>query len=111
MQQDLPAFLRWSTTSPGSVCNHKVEEARLFIHMDFAYQEFLLHRILWKRLGRKSEGLFETSCEVISTLLDIATLMTKSGRPLRSLSWDVGISIPTLDLLLGTFADSKFYII
>jgi chromatin structure-remodeling complex subunit RSC3/30 len=89
MQQDLPAYLRWSPVSSGVVRNNKVEESRLYIHMDFTYQEFLLHRILWKRLGRKSEGLFESSCEVISTVLDIAALLTKSGRSIQRLSWDV----------------------
>jgi chromatin structure-remodeling complex subunit RSC3/30 len=89
MQQDLPAFLRWSPAFSGAIRDNKVEESRLYIHMDFTYQEFLLHRILWKRLGRKSDGLFESSCEVISTLLDIVTLMTKSGRSFQNLSWDV----------------------
>lgn len=89
MQQGLPAFLRWSPAFSGAVRDSKVEESRLYIHMDFTYQEFLLHRILWKRLGRKSDGLFESSCEVISTLLDIVTLLTKSGRSFQNLSWDV----------------------
>lgn len=89
MQENLPAFLRWSPAFSEAVRDNKVEESRLYIHMDFTYQEFLLHRILWKRLGRKSDGLFESSCEVISTLLDIVTLLTKSGRSLQNLSWDV----------------------
>lgn len=93
MQQDLPPFLRWSPASLGSVHNSKIEESRLFIHMDFTYQEFLLHRILWKRLGLRSEGLFESSCEVISTVLNIANLLTKSGRSIQSLSWDVRVPI------------------
>lgn len=100
MQQDLPAFLRWSPASSGAICDNKVEESRLYIHMDFTYQEFLLHRILWKRLGRKSDGLFESSCEVISTLLDLVTLLTKSGRSLQTLSWDVRFN-PHLHLLMA----------
>lgn len=95
MQQDLPAFLCCSPTSSGVACDSKVEESRVYIRMDFTYQEFLLHRILWKRLGRKSDGLFESSCEVISTLLDLVTLLTKSGRSVQKLAWDVRFNSTT----------------
>lgn len=86
MQQDFPSFLRWP---PISTNNDDASEFHLMIHLECTYQEFLLYRIIWKRLGNKLQGLFESSCEVISTLLKIIMQRTKVGKEIQTLSWEV----------------------
>ncbi|KAL4939787.1 hypothetical protein BDV06DRAFT_230811 [Aspergillus oleicola] len=79
-QQNLPSFLRWS---PEALANCRsrltVDEGRAFAHIEFTYQEFLLHRILLKRLGTKTHGLIESSLEIITALFDMIAMQARSG--------------------------------
>ncbi|KAL4742408.1 hypothetical protein BDV11DRAFT_19833 [Aspergillus similis] len=89
-QQGLPSFLRWSPEDDAAHANSSAnDEARAFAHIEFTYQEFLLHRILHKRLGIKGQGLIESSLEIITTLLTIIAMQTKSGKRVLNMSWDL----------------------
>ncbi|KAL6239856.1 hypothetical protein BDW75DRAFT_226903 [Aspergillus navahoensis] len=83
-------FLRWSPEDAAARVNSSMhDEARAFAHIEFTYQEFLLHRILLKRLGIKGQGLIESSLEIITTLLTIIAMQTRSGKRIINMSWDL----------------------
>ncbi|EED14310.1 conserved hypothetical protein [Talaromyces stipitatus ATCC 10500] len=86
MQQDLPQSLRWT---PNEAVSNFIDESRSMTHLEFTYQELLLYRIVLKRLGIKSQSLIHTSCEIISTLLNLITLRTKSAKAIHDMSWDL----------------------
>jgi chromatin structure-remodeling complex subunit RSC3/30 len=65
------------------------DEGRAFAHTEFTYQEFLLHRILLKRLGISSQGLIQSSLEIVTTLLAIIAMQTRSTHSVANLLWDV----------------------
>ncbi|EED22275.1 chromatin structure remodeling complex protein RSC3, putative [Talaromyces stipitatus ATCC 10500] len=86
MQQALPLFLRWT---PSESESNFANESRSLTHLEFTYQEFLLYRIVLKRLEIKLQGLIDTSCEIISTLLNLTTLRTRSAKSMQDVSWDL----------------------
>jgi chromatin structure-remodeling complex subunit RSC3/30 len=89
-QQGLPSFMHWSPEDAAAgAYNSTPDEARAFAHMEFTYQEFLLHRILLKRLGINSQGLIEISLDIVTTLLDIIAMQTRSAHLVANMSWDV----------------------
>ncbi|KAL4762199.1 Zn(II)2Cys6 transcription factor [Aspergillus foveolatus] len=89
-QQGLPSFLRWPPEDAAACVNDSAnDEARAFAHIEFTYQEFLLHRILLKRLGIKGQGLIESSLEIITTLSSIIAMQTRSGKRAINMSWDL----------------------
>jgi chromatin structure-remodeling complex subunit RSC3/30 len=89
-QRNLPSFLHWSPeeAAAGTYSSAR-DEGRAFAHMEFTYQEFLLHRILLKHLGVNSQGLIESSLEIVTTLLDIIVMLTQSAHSVANISWDV----------------------
>ncbi|KAH8690592.1 hypothetical protein BGW36DRAFT_259553, partial [Talaromyces proteolyticus] len=89
IQQGLPPFLRWSSASGEVEDGSSIDESRLYTHVEFIYHEFLLYRTLWKRLSIKPQGLIESSCEIISTLLNLVMLRMRSGEKIHDLSWDL----------------------
>lgn len=94
-QQDLPLFMHWSPedAAAGAYTSTR-DEGRAFAHMEFTYQEFLLHRILLKRLGTNSKGLIESSLEIVTTLLDIIAMQIRSAHLVANMSWDVRLPCP-----------------
>jgi chromatin structure-remodeling complex subunit RSC3/30 len=94
-QQDLPSFMHWSPEDAAAgAYNSTRDEGRAFVHIEFTYQEFLLHRILLKRLGINSQGLIESSMEIVTTLLDIIAMQTRSAHLVANMSWDVRLLCP-----------------
>ncbi|RDW81526.1 uncharacterized protein DSM5745_05083 [Aspergillus mulundensis] len=87
-QQGLPPFLRWSSEEAAAQ-SPTHDEARAFAHIEFTYQEFLLRRILLKRLGTMDQGLIESSLEIITTLLATIAMHTLSGKRMINMSWDL----------------------
>ncbi|KAJ5512925.1 hypothetical protein N7463_002477 [Penicillium fimorum] len=89
-QQDLPSFMHWSPEKAAAgAYSFPRDEGRTFAHIEFTYQEFLLHRILLKRLGINSQGLIQSSLEIIATLLDIIAMRTRSDHSLANMLWDL----------------------
>ncbi|KGO43780.1 Transcription factor, fungi [Penicillium expansum] len=106
MQQDLPSFLQWSPEEAAAgAYNSTRDEGRAFVHIEFTYQEFLLHRILQKRLGRNSQGLIESSLEIVTTLSDIIGMRTRYDHLVDDMSWDVRLFWP--QYYNGTFLTSS----
>ncbi|OJK01999.1 hypothetical protein ASPACDRAFT_24719 [Aspergillus aculeatus ATCC 16872] len=90
MQQGLPTFMRWSAEEAATGAYHSTQdEGRAFAHIEFTYQEFLLHRILLKRLGVTSLGLIESAVVILTTLLDIIAMQARSGKSAINMSWDL----------------------
>lgn len=90
MQQSLPTFMRWSAEEAATGAYRSAQdEGRVFAHMELTYQEFLLHRILLKRLGVTSLGLLESAVDILTTLLDIIAMQARSGKSAINMSWDV----------------------
>lgn len=95
MQKDLPLFLQRSPEEAAAGAYRSArDEGRAFAHIEFTYQEFLLHRILLKRLGINSRGLIESSLEIVTTLLDIIAMQTQSAQLVANMSWDVSLLWP-----------------
>lgn len=95
-QQDLPSFLHWySEEAAAGAYRFARDEARAFAHIEFTYQEFLLHRILLKRVGINSQGLLESSLEIITTLLHIISMQTEPAHLKTNMSWDVRLLWPS----------------
>ncbi|OQE26011.1 hypothetical protein PENFLA_c007G00997 [Penicillium flavigenum] len=89
-QRNLPSFLHWSPEEAAvGAYRFTRDEGRAFAHIEFTYQEFLLHRILLKRVGINSQGLIESSLEIITTLLDIIALQTRPAQLMANMSWDL----------------------
>ncbi|CAG8907283.1 unnamed protein product [Penicillium egyptiacum] len=89
-QQDLPSFLHWAPEEAAAgAYRFARDEGRIFAHIEFTYQEFLLHRILLKRLGINSQGLIESSLEIVTTLLDIIAMQTRPAHLMANMSWDL----------------------
>ncbi|KAJ5955508.1 hypothetical protein N7501_009787 [Penicillium viridicatum] len=89
-QQDLPSFLHWYPEGAAAgAYRFARDKARAFAHIEFTYQEFLLHRILLKRVGINSPSLLESSLEIITTLLHIISMQTQPAHLNTSMSWDL----------------------
>ncbi|OQE40276.1 hypothetical protein PENCOP_c006G08200 [Penicillium coprophilum] len=89
-QQELPSFLHWSPEQAAAgAYNFPRDEGRTFAHIEFTYQEFLLRRILLKRLGINSPGLIQSSLEIVTTLLDMIAMRNRSGHSVINLLWDL----------------------
>ncbi|KAJ5796726.1 uncharacterized protein N7518_005266 [Penicillium psychrosexuale] len=101
MQKGLPSFLQWSPEEAAAGAYRSArDEGRAFAHIEFTYQEFLLHRILLKRLGINSRGLIESSLEIVTTLLDIIAMQTQSAHLVANMSWDLCyIGLPAAGIL------------
>ncbi|RAL14251.1 uncharacterized protein BO97DRAFT_469130 [Aspergillus homomorphus CBS 101889] len=108
-QEDLPSFIRWSPEDAAAgVYSLERDESRAFAKIEFTYQEFLLHRILLKRLGKKSQGLIESSLEIITTLLDIIAMQTRSGKPVVKMSWDLcHMGLPAAGILTSKLLSER----
>ncbi|PYH99847.1 chromatin structure remodeling complex protein RSC3 [Aspergillus ellipticus CBS 707.79] len=72
MRSTLPPFLQWTDATEDS------DVASL--HLDFLYQEFLLLQTLFKRTGNGRDALISKSSEVITILLQMVTMETRSGQ-------------------------------
>lgn len=92
--------MHWSPEhAAAGVYNSPRDESRAFAHIEFTYVEFLLHRILLKRVGIFSPGLTESSLDIITTLVDTTVaIQTRPNKSAMELSWDVR----TLDFLTNT---------
>ncbi|KAJ5533777.1 hypothetical protein N7527_000031 [Penicillium freii] len=89
-QQHLPSFLHWyPEEAAAGAYRFARDKARAFAHIEFTYQEFLLHRILLKRVGINSPSLLESSLEIITTLLHIISMQTQPAHLKTSMSWDL----------------------
>ncbi|KAJ5312365.1 hypothetical protein N7508_003195 [Penicillium antarcticum] len=90
-QQKLPSFMQWSPEQAAAgVYTSPRDEGRAFAHVEFTYQEFLLHRILLKRVGTASQGLIDSSLEIITTLVDTTiAIQTRSDKSPVGISWDL----------------------
>lgn len=96
-QQDLPSFLHWyPEEAAAGAYRFARDKARAFAHIEFTYQEFLLHRILLKRVGINSPSLLECSLEIITTLLHIISMQTQPAHLKTSMSWDVRLLWPAV---------------
>ncbi|KAJ5419501.1 uncharacterized protein N7487_003051 [Penicillium crustosum] len=108
-QQDLPLFMHWSPedAAAGAYTSTR-DEGRAFAHMEFTYQEFLLHRILLKRLGTNSKGLIESSLEIVTTLLDIIAMQIRSAHLVANMSWDLCyIGLPAAGILTSNLLSGQ----
>ncbi|KAJ5262484.1 hypothetical protein N7524_007789 [Penicillium chrysogenum] len=108
-QRDLPSFMHWSPEDAAAgAYNSTRDEGRAFAHIEFTYQEFLLHRILLKRLGINSQGLIESSLEIVTTLLDIIAMHTRSAHLLANMSWDLCyIGLPAAGILTSNLLSGQ----
>ncbi|OQE12665.1 hypothetical protein PENVUL_c001G03220 [Penicillium vulpinum] len=89
-QQELPSFLHWfPEEAAAGAYRFTRDEGRAFAHIEFTYQEFLLHRILLKRVGISSQGLFESSLELVTTLLHTISMQTQPAHLMAKMSWDL----------------------
>lgn len=61
--------------------------------MEFLYHEFLLLQTLYKRVGKGIDALANKALEIISTLLHMVSLETRSGRVHPSVILDVSFGL------------------
>ncbi|KAJ5603347.1 hypothetical protein N7537_006303 [Penicillium hordei] len=110
-QQDLPSFLHWyPEEAAAGAYRFARDEARAFAHIEFTYQEFLLHRILLKRVGINSQGLLESSLEIITTLLHIISMQTQPAHLKANMSWDLCyMGLPAAGILTSKLLSEYTY--
>ncbi|GLA66540.1 hypothetical protein AtubIFM54640_009118 [Aspergillus tubingensis] len=72
LRRSLPACLQWT--------EDKTDPQVASYHVEFLYHEFLLLQTLYKRVGKGIDALANKALEIISTLLHMVSLETRSGR-------------------------------
>ncbi|OJJ73079.1 hypothetical protein ASPBRDRAFT_40711 [Aspergillus brasiliensis CBS 101740] len=72
LRRSLPACLQWTedTTDPYIAS----------LHMEFLYHEFLLLQTLYKRIGKGVDAFVSKALEIISILLHMVSMETRSGQ-------------------------------
>ncbi|KAL4955817.1 hypothetical protein BDW69DRAFT_204101 [Aspergillus filifer] len=110
MQQSLPLFLRWPPADDTAYMDLSAQdEGRTFTHLEFTRQEFLLHRVLSKRLGMAPKSLIESALEVLGTLLDLIATRARSGREVASMSSDLcQMGLPAAGVIASQLLSEHF---
>ncbi|PWY91164.1 hypothetical protein BO70DRAFT_392808 [Aspergillus heteromorphus CBS 117.55] len=90
MRESLPAFLQMKpfennthATEPVHLSPHQITVQ--LIHIDFLYNDFLLHHILTKRTGIASDQLINIAYEILSTILDRIADVAKPNRTFHAI--------------------------
>lgn len=95
MRLELPQFLHWVPDNERSAQPH--DDNMLFsLHIDFLYSEFLLYRILDRRTQGQSDGLINTSQEILNALRQMVGKKNRSRRAVLDIGWIVSIFIHRL---------------
>ncbi|KAH2916818.1 hypothetical protein KXW25_007573 [Aspergillus fumigatus] len=94
---ELPGFLRWR---PGSASSGDSGSLLIPLYLDFLYNDFLLARLLVKRLQTEADSLINVSQAILGTVLELIGRELASGTGTCSIGWNASsFGIPAAGVL------------
>ncbi|PWY82157.1 hypothetical protein BO70DRAFT_336493 [Aspergillus heteromorphus CBS 117.55] len=96
----LPSFLHWKQDLEDHPGLNATENAVIYLHLDYLYNDFLLYRILSKRTNTWSEDLVQVSHEILGGVLSLVENRMRTTKASGENSWVISyFGLPTAGVL------------
>ncbi|OJJ46840.1 hypothetical protein ASPZODRAFT_131731 [Penicilliopsis zonata CBS 506.65] len=87
VRSEIPVHLQWNEGTDAAL--RLTSTIPVYIHLDLLYSQFLLQRVLVKRLETGSENLVNLAHEMLKAILVLIAVSQRCGNPLCDLGWSI----------------------